>query len=113
MGEQEYEIQVTSGDKSVSAKAKIPNASKLISAIYKEDGGLNTAGDEVSATDIIIDDNSNEVNYYRIGATKSINETSIDLYLDSNNAFAIESACYSGLLIKDEQFNGEEFKLRL
>ena len=110
---EEYEIQVTADNKTVRSKVKMPNEARLVSAVYKENGGLDEDGDQVSAIDIVIDDNPDEVNYYRIGATKSTNGYSIELYLDSNNAFAVESASYPDLLIKDEQFNGEKFKLRL
>jgi hypothetical protein len=113
IAEQEYQIHVTSEGKSVTAKATMPNSAKLLSAVYMENGGLNEDGDEVSAIDIIIDDAPDEINYYKIGAVINDDGYTQELYLDSNNAFAIESATYSDILIKDEQFNGEEFKLRL
>ena len=112
VGEQ-YEIVVTAANKMVRSKATMPTKARLKSAVYKENGGLDEDGDEVSAIDILIDDHPDEVNYYKIGAIKTTNGFSTEIYLDSNNAFAVESASYPDLLLKDEQFNGEEFKLRL
>lgn len=110
---QEYKIEVTSGDKSVSSTVIMPSPASITSAIYMENGGLDEDGDEVSAIDILIDDAADEVNYYKIGAIKEFEDFNQELYIDSNNAFAVESASYEDILIKDDQFNGEEFKLRL
>jgi len=110
---QEYEIQVNTSNKNVSAKSLMPNSVNLISAIYTENGGLDEDGDEVSAIDIIIDDIPNEANYYKISANRIIEDSPFELYLTSNNALAIESTNYKDLLLKDDQFDGEDFKLRL
>ena len=109
----QYKIQVSSEEKSVTAQVKMPYASKLISAVYMENGGLDADGDEVSAIDIIIDDTPNEENYYKIGALKITDGYAQELYLTTTNSFALESATYQDLIIKDEQFDGKEFKLRL
>ena len=110
---QEYTIKVTSGNQSVASTVFMPNPASITSAVFMENGGLDEDGDEVSAIDILIDDAPDEVNYYKISAIKEFENYNEELYITTNNAFAIESASYKDILIKDDQFNGEEFKLRL
>ncbi len=110
---EEYKIEVTQSEKTVTSTVKMPPNNKLISALYLENGGLDNDGNDVSAIDILIDDSPDEVNYYKIAAIKELNVYDQPLYLSSNNAFAIQSTTYSDILINDDQFNGQQFKLRL
>lgn len=110
---QDYTIEVSRGAMTVRSTATMPKSSNLISAVYMENGGLNEEGDEVSAIDIIIDDEAGVQNYYKIGAEVMSDGFANPLYIDSNNAFALASATYEDLIINDEQFDGEDFKLRL
>jgi len=108
-----YRIEVEALGKEVSSEVVMPPTPEILSTEYQEDGGLNEDGDEVSAFDIVIADPPNQDNYYRIGALIETAGFQDKIWISTTNALATDSYINADILIRDDQFDGEDFQLRL
>lgn len=100
----------------------IPDAVNILKGSYQEDG---TIGEDygyaytVDEARITIDDPADEENYYEVQLTaiRESKEGEIiveeSFVLTSLNPFAESSFYYSGILLKDDSFNGTDFDLSM
>lgn len=114
--EEVYELSVKLPDSELSASASVimPMTVNFSDLLYLEEGGLNDDGDEVSAVDLVINDPAGVENFYKFSLIRKSDQNYFNhYYLETNDALAIESAIYSAILLSDDQFDGESYKLRL
>lgn len=108
-----YNIEVTTKEgKVATAKSKMPPTPKLISAKYRASGGTTIDGDKLDAIDVVFQDTPDFENFYRIKL--SYKEGGLNsLYLESNDPSAEESADFISLILRDTQFDGEEYRIQI
>ncbi|MEM9546090.1 MAG: DUF4249 family protein [Bacteroidota bacterium] len=111
----EYTIRVDVPRENLAgtATAIMPVDVNFTDVIYEEMGGLDNDGNEVSAVDLIINDPPGISNFYKFRLFVNDNTRNIYFGLDSNDALVRESADFSSVILSDNQFDGEEYKLRL
>lgn len=111
--EYQLEVKIEREELSILTSAVMPAASSFSDALYIEEGGLDSDGDDVSAVDVTINDPIETEDYYKFILFKKGLGFTQQMYLSSNDALTNQSAIYKAVILSDDQFNGQDYKLRL
>lgn len=110
----EYRISaVTPDGRSTTASIMLPPAPDIVSVNYIKDGDKDSYGDIVDVIDITIRDTPNVKNYYKIRLEEKSGNDEYSPYVTTNDPILSESAIYDTYLLSDDQFDGEEYKIRM
>jgi|GEM_PF-2135410 len=110
-----YFISASTPDgRSVTSTTTLLPKPKIVSAVYVENGGQDEFGSEQEAIDIIIDDELEAENFYKITVERNyIDGFKGDGYITSLDPSTSQSAIFNAILSSDAQYNGEEYRIRI
>jgi len=110
-----YSISASTNDgRIVTSSTTLLPEPKIVSAGYVENGGQDEFGNQQEAIDIIIDDDVETENFYKItvGRTFLDGATGQD-YITSLDPSTSESSIFNALISSDVQYNGEQYRIRV
>ena len=110
-----YLISASTNDgRIVNSSTTLLSEPKVVSAEYVENGGQDEFGNQQEAIDIIIDDDVETENFYKITVGRIFQNGAIGQdYITSLDPSTSQSSIFNALISSDVQYNGEQYRIRI